>query len=210
MPFAGPVAPVGWLLCDGAEVKTSDYGSLFEVIKYTYGDSATLLGLGTFKLPDFRGRFPLGVDNMNNGIKVPQGPGSGAGWDPAVEISTVGTSANRVTDPKADINGADPFAARSGGGSEAVTLQKSNLPDHEHDMRGNAGNPYFAFKNSSGAPTDTDATSGIGGQPENTGLGQYLNNSGGILTDPPGTFNQSAINIMNPFMAMNFIIYTGA
>jgi microcystin-dependent protein len=210
MPFAGPVAPVGWLLCDGAEVKTSDYGSLFEVIKYTYGDSATLLGLGTFKLPDFRGRFPLGVDNMNNGIKVPQGPGSGAGWDPAVEISTVGSSANRVTDPKADINGADPFAARSGGGAEAVTLQKSNLPDHEHDMRGNAGNPYFAFKNSSGAPTDTDATSGIGGQPENTGLGQYLNNSGGILTDPPGTFNQSAINIMNPFMAMNFIIYTGA
>lgn len=210
MPFAGPAAPAGWLLCDGAEIKTSDYGSLFEVIKYTYGDSATLLGLGTFKLPDFRGRFPLGVDNMNNGIKVPQGPGSGTGWDPAVEIPTVGTSANRVTDPKADINGADPFAARSGGGLEAVTLQKSNLPEHAHDLRGDAGNPYFAFKNSSGAPTDGDATSGIGGQPENTGLGQYLNNSGGILTDPPGTFSQSAINIMNPFMAMNFIIYTGA
>ena len=210
MPYAGPVAPAGWLLCDGAEVKTADYSGLFEVIKYTYGDSATLLGLGTFKLPDFRGRFPLGVDNMNNGIKVPQGPGSGSGWDPANEITTVSANANRVTDPKADINSADPYAARSGGGVESVTLQKANLPDHEHDLRGDAGNPYFAFNNFSGTPTDGDATSGVGSQPENTGLGQYLNNSGGILTDPPGTFSQTAVNIMNPFMAMNFIIYTGA
>jgi len=210
LPYGGPTAPAGWLLCDGSEVQISEYSTLFDVIKYTYGDPATLLGLGTFRLPDLRGRFPLGVDNMNNGIRVPQGPGSGAGWDPTVEIETIGASANRVTDPKADINPLDPYQARPGGGNEEITLQKSNLPDHEHDLRGNAGNPYFAYRNAPGSPSDTDAVSGTGNPPEDSGLGQYLGNSGGILTDPPGTFNQTAVNIMNPFMALNFIIYTGA
>lgn len=210
IPFGGPAAPAGWLLCDGAEVQISEYSTLFDIIKYTYGDPETLLGLGTFRLPDLRGRFPLGVDNMNNGVRVPQGPGSGPGWDPTVEIETISASANRVTDPRADINPADPYQARAGGGAEGVTLQKSNLPDHEHDLRGNSGNPYFAYRNAPGSPSDTDAVSGTGNPPEDAGLGQYLGNSGGILTDPPGTFTQSSVNIMNPFMALNFIIYTGA
>lgn len=210
IPFGGPAAPSGWLLCDGSEVQISEYSTLFDIIKYSYGDPETLLGLGTFRLPDLRGRFPLGVDNMNNGVRVPQGPGSGPGWDPTVEIETIGASANRVTDPRADISTSDPYQARAGGGTEAVTLQKSNLPDHEHDLRGNSGNPYFAYRNAPGSPSDTDAVSGTGNPPEAAGLGQYLGNSGGILTDPPGTFTQSSVNIMNPFMALNFIIYTGA
>jgi microcystin-dependent protein len=210
IPYGGPTAPAGWLLCDGAEVQTSEYSELFDAIKYTYGDPATLLGLGTFRLPDLRGRFPLGVDNMNNGIRVPEGPGSGAGWDPTDEIETIGASANRVTDPKADINPANPFQARPGGGNQEITLQKTNLPDHEHDLRGNAGNPYFAFRNAPGSPSDTDAVPGTGNPPDDANLGQYLGNSGGILTDPPGTFSQTAVNILNPFMALNFIIYTGA
>lgn len=210
IPYGGPLAPSGWLLCDGSEVQTSDYPELFDAIKYSFGDSATLLGLGTFRLPDMRGRFPLGVDNMNSKNKVPQGPGSGAGWDPTVEIETIGSSANRVTDPKADINQLDPYQARPGGGEEEVTIQKDNLPDHEHDLRGNAGTPYFAYRNAPGNPADTDAVPGTGNQPDDAGLGQYLGNSGGILTDPPGTFSQTAINILNPFMALNFIIYTGA
>jgi microcystin-dependent protein len=210
IPYGGPTAPAGWLLCDGSEVQTSEYSELFDAIKYTYGDPATLLGLGTFRLPDLRGRFPLGVDNMNNGSRVPQGPGSGAGWDPTNEIETIGASANRVTDPKADINLDNPFQARPGGGNQEITLQKTNLPEHEHDLRGNAGNPYFAFRNTPGSPSDTDAVSGTGNPPDDANLGQYLGNSGGILTDPPGTFSQTAVNILNPFMALNFIIYTGA
>lgn len=210
MPYAGPAAPSGWLLCDGSEVRVADYETLFSVIGYTYGDAATLLGLGTFKLPDLRGRFALGLDNMTSGITVPQGPGSGPGWDPANQITTGGGSANRVTDIQADINYGDPFAPRIGGGSEDRTLSVNNLPDHEHDLRGNAGNPYYAYRNNSGVPADTDAISGTGNPPEDSGLGQYLGTSGGILTDPPGTFSQSALNVMNPYLAMNYIIYTGA
>lgn len=210
MPYAGPLAPGGWLLCDGSEVKVSEYETLFSVIGYAYGDPATLLGLGTFKLPDLRGRFAMGLDNMTSNITVPQGPGSGPGWDPNNQITTGGGSANRVTDPQADINYADPFAARIGGGTEDKTLTTTNLPQHEHDLRGNAGNPYFAYRNNSGIPSDTNAVSGTGNPPEDSGLGQYLGTSGGILTDPPGSFSQSPLNVMNPYMAMNYIIYTGA
>lgn len=209
MPFAGPTAPSGWLLCDGSEVKVSDYEGLFNIIQYIYGDEVLLKGLGTFKLPDMRGRFALGSDNMNNNITVNQGPGSGEGWDPSTEISTSGGSANRVTDPRADIDPNNPFQARAGAGEEEITLNENNLPEHKHDLRGNAGNPYFAFRNAPGIPPDTDALSGTGNPPENANLGQYLTNSGGILTNPAGQFQQSAINVMNPFMAFNYIIYAG-
>jgi microcystin-dependent protein len=210
MPFAGPAAPPGWLLCDGSEVSVADYETLFSVIGYIYGDAATLLGLGTFKLPDMRGRFALGLDNMTSGITVPQGPGSGPGWDPANQITTGGGPANRVTDVQADIDYTDPFAPRLGAGAEDRTLDTENLPDHEHDLRGNADNPYYAYRNNSGDPADTDAISGTGNPPEDAGLGQYLGTSGGILTDPPGTFSQTALNVMNPYLALNYIIYTGA
>ena len=56
VPFAGATAPVGYLLCDGASVSTTDYAKLFAVIAYTYGGSGA-----SFNLPDLRSRFPIGV-----------------------------------------------------------------------------------------------------------------------------------------------------
>lgn len=201
MPFAGPYAPTGWLLCDGSEVLISEYPALFNIIKYSYGDLATLSGYGTFKLPDFRGRFPLGIDNMNNGITVPSKA------DLTQQIQPGGGPANRVTDPVADWDSLNPYAAKAGAGAESVTLNVNQIPEHEHDLIGDAGNQYNAFRDTPGEPEDTDAVSGLGGT---TPLrGQYLRTSGGILTDPPGTFEQASINIMNPFLAMNFIIFTG-
>ena len=47
--------PSGWLLCDGTSVLTSTYAALFGVIAYTFGGSG-----GSFTLPDFRNRFPVG------------------------------------------------------------------------------------------------------------------------------------------------------
>ena len=60
-----------WLVCDGSIVARSDYPRLFSVIGTTYGegnDSAT------FRLPDLRGRVPIGVDNeqlrMTNATEI--------------------------------------------------------------------------------------------------------------------------------------------
>lgn len=37
LPFAGSVAPDGWLLCDGSAVSRSEYADLFTAIGTTYG-----------------------------------------------------------------------------------------------------------------------------------------------------------------------------
>lgn len=55
VPFAGSSAPTGWLLCDGGQYSTSSYSTLYAVIGTTYGG-----GNGSFRVPDLRGRTPVG------------------------------------------------------------------------------------------------------------------------------------------------------
>jgi hypothetical protein len=60
--YAGDSTPsLPWLLCDGAAVSRIKYQRLFSVVDTSYGvgDDET-----TFNLPDFRGRFPRGVDEI--------------------------------------------------------------------------------------------------------------------------------------------------
>jgi microcystin-dependent protein len=62
--FGGVDVPAGWLLCDGSTVSRSTYSALFDAIGTANGegDSST-----TFHLPDLRGRFLRGADNMGTG-----------------------------------------------------------------------------------------------------------------------------------------------
>jgi len=131
-----------------------------------------------FKLPDLRGRFPLGKDNMSN-------PGLGQG------------SADRVTSPTADGLGL-------GAGNEKKTIAKENLPEHEHSLRANNGDQFFATRNIAGASTDPEVTTTSGPDLANTNGAQQLPNSGGI----DGTIGQ-AMDVMNPYLTLNYIIYTG-
>ena len=197
LPFAGLTAPSGWLFCDGTEVLVSAYPELFDIIGYQFGDITTLAGLGTFKLPDMRGRMPLAMDSMNNGITVP------SKLDPTQQISTGGGAANRVTDPSADIVG-------QGSGVEKKLIASNEIPDHVHDLIGDDENKYYAFRNVPGDPSDTNAISGEGST--TTARGQYMTDSGGILDYPKtagGVSIQSQFNVMNPYLTLNYIINTG-
>ena len=80
IPFAGAEAavPDGFLICNGQAISRSTYSTLFTAIGLAYGVGN---GSSTFNIPDLRGRFPLGLDNMG------------------------GSSANRVTDAQADSRG---------------------------------------------------------------------------------------------------------
>ena len=57
VPFAGSTAPNGWLMCDGGQYSASSYSTLYAIIGTTYGG-----GNGSFRVPDLRGRFPVGKD----------------------------------------------------------------------------------------------------------------------------------------------------
>ena len=193
MPFAGVIVPTGYLLCDGSELRISTYSVLFGVIGYTYKAAVLLQGLNTFAIPDLRGRFPLGRDNMSNGLTVPYKDGSGT------QVSAGGGAANRVSDVTADILG-------TGSGAQQVTLTSSNLPDHNHSLKSDSNTQYYAV-GIQNAPTDPySAGSAVSlAAASGTGQGQALANSGGIISTQTG----ASINIMNPYETINYIIFTG-
>jgi len=140
MPYAGSTAPTGYLLCDGSEVPIASYQDLYGVIGTTYG---TGVNPNTFKLPDLRGRFALGKDNMDNNLTV-QDTDNNA-------VDAGGGSAGRVTDTSAE----------SLGGSAGDELK--DITDNEIGQ----GTQYT----------------------NNTGTGVYSN-----------------INVMNPYLTLNYII----
>ena len=59
--FAGATVPTGWLKCNGALLSRTVYTALFAVIGTTYGAGD---GSTTFALPDLRGEFVRGFDDV--------------------------------------------------------------------------------------------------------------------------------------------------
>jgi microcystin-dependent protein len=105
MPFAGETLPPGYLLCDGSEQSRTIYSRLFTVIGFRYRNQALLQGFQTFALPDLRGRFPLGRENMKNGNTVNKEISvTGALRD---EVASGSITARFVIDNSLTING--PF-----------------------------------------------------------------------------------------------------
>jgi len=188
LPYAGPIAPYGYLLCDGSEVERSKFTDLFDIIGVTYNGSAALIGAGTFRLPDLRGRFALGKDNMDNAgtVPTPAGPYVDAG----------GGTAGRVPDVQATILG-------GAAGLSSVALTLANLPEHSHTLA-TATQDYAAVVVST--TLDPLATSGLG--PTAPGQAQYLKDTGPVKKLGGVTLG-TAVGLMNPFLSMNFIIRSG-
>jgi microcystin-dependent protein len=57
-PYAGTLAPESWLLCSGQAVLRSQYEDLYAVISNRFG---AVTDDTTFRLPDLRGRVPVGA-----------------------------------------------------------------------------------------------------------------------------------------------------
>ena len=171
-PYGGDTAPQDWVLCYGQEVTIAEYQNLFNVVGYNFKDQS-LVAAGKFALPDLRGRFPLGKDNMGGG------------------------SANVVTSAAADTMG-------SVEGQQNQTNAVTNLPEHEHDLRGPSGDQYYTIRDVSGTPNDAQGIQYDA--PTGAQAGQAYPTSGGVLTN---NALGSAVDIMNPYMALNYIMYAG-
>ncbi|MBO9570124.1 MAG: phage tail protein [Cellulomonas iranensis] len=78
--FAGSYVPAGWLPCDGQTLSVSQYSTLYSVLGVTWGGN----GSTTFRLPDLRGRTPLGA-------------GTGVGLTPRTLGETGGAEAVALT-----------------------------------------------------------------------------------------------------------------
>lgn len=121
----------------------------------------------------------------------------------AVEISSYAATpafpANRITSATGDAIGGE-------GGSESSTLDITNLPDHKHDMQSPNNTQFAAVINPS--TTVTGGQSGVlYGQnvPPFTSTGVLLTDSGGVSSTSLG----QPMNVMNPYLTINYIIFTG-
>lgn len=173
-PYAGQSAPTNWLLCFGQEVAIADYLQLFDLIGYTYKAQNLLINpTGYFALPDFRGRFGVGADNMG------------------------GSAANNVPD-------ATTLGSISGSNEREILV--SNLPDHKHNLQSPSGSQFYATRDVNAIP-DVDDTNVINYDASTATLaGQALADSGTVISD--GNLNVP-LDIMNPYITVNYIIYAG-
>lgn len=79
LDFAGPVAPAGFLLCDGSAVSRTTYSDLFAAIGTTWGVGN---GSTTFNIPDLNGHVTMGngtyTDTVSGSITRTIGQRTGA------------------------------------------------------------------------------------------------------------------------------------
>jgi microcystin-dependent protein len=103
--FTGTFAPRDWNICDGRELAISENQALYAIIGTNYGGN----GRTSFKLPDLRGRVPMG-----SGKHI----GSDFNWK-------IGEMDGKETTDKGQI-----LTGITASGS--ITLSEANLPAHTH------------------------------------------------------------------------------
>jgi microcystin-dependent protein len=196
LPYAGATIPYGYLLCDGGEVEIAKFRDLYNVIGDLYGTPQLGAPGLTFVLPDLRGRFPLGRTIMDNGNLVP------------VSGGFVDAGGGALTPPR--VGGGQAQNLGGSAGSDQNTLGISNVPDHEHTLKGTSAgstNQYYAIRPDTLSPTEGGgAFLGRGGT--TPGQFQYLPTSG-LIDVPPGTPLGTPFSVMNPYLTLNYIIRSG-
>jgi len=176
------------------------YPELYAVIGNTYKGPDPYIGLATFRLPDLRGRFALGADNMNNGIQVPLAPtGVSFGTTTTDKDGNPSFTANRVTSITADEIGL-------GNGSQEKEILVANLPEHTHDLTGENGTQFYAVTDDVTGSTGISDVDAVGRSVQMAnGFSRMLVNAGQVeapTVDVP-------LDVMNPYITINYIIYTG-
>jgi microcystin-dependent protein len=201
--YAGVNTPEGWLFCDGSEVSKINYAALYSVIGNLYGNP---VDSNNFILPDLRFKFPLGKNN-NLGM---------SGGNETITLTTNQLPSHTHT----GVTDADGIHNHTGNISfNGVHNHTITDPGHTHtqttindDFNHSGGSPPGFSADSAGSMTWNNIN--------NSTTGITINSSGNhshTLTINPSnshthtfttnsTGSGSSINIMNPYLALNYII----
>jgi microcystin-dependent protein len=194
-PFAGSVAPAGWLLCAGQTVSRSTYSGLFSVVGTTYGAGD---GSTTFALPDLRGRTIAGLDNMG---------GSDAGRLSIANTLGTATGAETVTIASANLP-VHQHTIDHDHASFAMTTNNSSQV-HTHGYLDAAvylytGNVDFGYYYQSYYPYTINRTTDINNiahaHSSTIDVPNFTGSSGN------GGFANTALDKMQPTIILNYII----
>jgi microcystin-dependent protein len=140
-----PAVPGGWLLCDGSAVSRTTYANLFAAVGINFGGGD---GIGTFNLPDLRGRFLRGTDH-------------GAGHDPDAASRLASATGGSVGDAVGTVQ-ADAFRAHNHNGATAPTdlSHTHTLPAQQGLASGGSGFSGVMFSSNSGTAAGSTTASG--------------------------------------------------
>jgi microcystin-dependent protein len=233
--YAGAVAPPGWLICDGSEVKAADYPMLAAVLG-TWGPA------GAVFLPDLRDKSIIGVGSHPIGSNVgaathdhtaqPLPPHTHTGAALAQHVHSVPAAATTSDAHKHSVN-IDSFPAGTGGSHGHST---DTEPSHTHSLptatqavtpgaatirhvtgtSTGSGGGHSHGVTSGGShshtvnPPATDSTSDA--HSHTVGARNTGPVSGGTPSVDPasaGTPDVDPASSYHPVLTLNYIIYTG-
>jgi microcystin-dependent protein len=186
--FAGQSVPAGWFLCDGSEISKSEYPNLFSVIGNTYGIP---INSSKFILPNLQQRMPLGKSNINNlgdnggNSNITLSTNQLPSHNHTGTTNTEGVHTHTATDAGHNHSYNDAYFAENRNGGQNVYGTSSGT-DYDND---------YIYRNPEPITSTGFANITVANNGEHTHT---------FTTDSIG--NNSSINIMNPFLVLNYLI----
>ncbi|MDR6982155.1 microcystin-dependent protein [Rheinheimera pacifica] len=186
--FAGNFAPEGYMFCNGQELQVSQYQALYSIIGTNFGGTPP----NTFKLPDLRGRVPLGAGAAVTGTNYPLAQNGG---QEAVTLTVAQMPAHNHSATT------QPFSADALGIS--ATVNAGTAGTTTNDPTG----AYWGKSPASGAVQSQDYTDSKNVTMATDAVQVQLSGSvpaTGVNVSVSG--NSAAHENRQPFLALNYII----
>lgn len=114
--LASPKIPNGYILCDGRDLKITEYRELFSVIGTIWGGD----GVSTFKIPDLRGVFPRFYDagkGLDADRKFGQAQNDATRIPEHLSIQVAGTHAHAISKDEGHVHKTNDSGLHSHGNS---------------------------------------------------------------------------------------------
>jgi microcystin-dependent protein len=209
-----PTPPGGWLVCDGSLQSRTTYSALFALISTNYNTGAPGEDASNFRLPDFKGRFPLGAGQSTAAGATNHAMFSQGGEEKhTLLLAELATHAHALSDP----GHTHPDPGHTHGASTGSHSHTAHDTGHAHAYVYPLGNFAAAAGSSQYSPagthaTDTgyaqiviDAVGNLGVTVNAAGAGLYASGTNASIVN---TGSDTPHNIMPPFLTINWIIKT--
>lgn len=186
--FAGNFAPNNFMFCNGQELQISQYQALYSIIGNYFGGTPP----NTFKLPDLRGRVPIGFGTASSGTTYQWGQ---TGGQESVTLTQAQMPAHTHTATT------EPFSASALGATATVNAGTAGTTTND------PSGAYWGKSPGSGAAQSQDYTNSKDITMAADAVQVQL--SGTVAAtgvDVDSTGGSAAHENRPPFLALNYII----